>query len=218
MVTSVAPGDQGTLAWDQALALPGGTNGNGGAGMVRGHARVCGGHARGSGMGKWTMRRVFSWLQGMPPGHPAPRARESIPAVPGRVNGLGGQRPPVLPPSPRRVRRCAPATCAGTGSHLGSSSAADLLPVYSRLCVQFPPSHWHKGMAPVRTCALPRAGGVGASPDGSPQPPAARRRRRPRAQTENACGDEGTGASLLRGEAEGAGLVQPGEEKAARGP
>jgi len=30
--------------------------------------------------------------------------------------------------------------------------------------------------------------------------------------------DEGTGASLLRGEAEGAGLVQPGEEKAARGP
>ena len=30
--------------------------------------------------------------------------------------------------------------------------------------------------------------------------------------------DEGTGASLLRGEAEGAGLVQPEEEKAARGP
>jgi len=30
--------------------------------------------------------------------------------------------------------------------------------------------------------------------------------------------DEGTGASLLRGEAEGAGLVQPGEEKAVRGP
>jgi len=29
---------------------------------------------------------------------------------------------------------------------------------------------------------------------------------------------EGTGASLLGGEAEGAGLVQPGEEKAARGP
>jgi len=29
---------------------------------------------------------------------------------------------------------------------------------------------------------------------------------------------EGTGASLLRGEAEGAGLVQPGEEKAERGP
>jgi len=29
---------------------------------------------------------------------------------------------------------------------------------------------------------------------------------------------EGTGASLLRGEAEGAGLVQPGEEKAVRGP
>ena len=29
---------------------------------------------------------------------------------------------------------------------------------------------------------------------------------------------EGTGASLLRGETEGAGLVQPGEEKAARGP
>ena len=29
---------------------------------------------------------------------------------------------------------------------------------------------------------------------------------------------EGTGTSLLRGEAEGAGLVQPGEEKAARGP
>jgi len=30
--------------------------------------------------------------------------------------------------------------------------------------------------------------------------------------------DEGTGASLLWGEAEGAGLVQPGEEKAERGP
>jgi len=30
--------------------------------------------------------------------------------------------------------------------------------------------------------------------------------------------DEGTGASLLQGEAEGAGLVQPKEEKAARGP
>jgi len=30
--------------------------------------------------------------------------------------------------------------------------------------------------------------------------------------------DEGTGASPLRGEAEGAGLVQPGEEKAERGP
>ena len=30
--------------------------------------------------------------------------------------------------------------------------------------------------------------------------------------------DEGTGASLLRGEAEGAGLVQPGVEKAERGP
>jgi len=30
--------------------------------------------------------------------------------------------------------------------------------------------------------------------------------------------DEGTGASLLRGKVEGAGLVQPGEEKAARGP
>ena len=30
--------------------------------------------------------------------------------------------------------------------------------------------------------------------------------------------DEGTGASLLRGEAEGAGLVQPEEEKAERGP
>ena len=29
---------------------------------------------------------------------------------------------------------------------------------------------------------------------------------------------EGSGASLLRGEAEGAGLVQPGEEKAERGP
>ena len=29
---------------------------------------------------------------------------------------------------------------------------------------------------------------------------------------------EGTGASLLQGEAEGAGLVQPGEEKAERGP
>jgi len=29
---------------------------------------------------------------------------------------------------------------------------------------------------------------------------------------------EGTGTSLLRGEAEGAGLVQPGEEKAERGP
>ena len=29
---------------------------------------------------------------------------------------------------------------------------------------------------------------------------------------------EGTGASLLRGEAEGAGLVQPEEEKAERGP
>jgi len=29
---------------------------------------------------------------------------------------------------------------------------------------------------------------------------------------------EGTGASLLGGEAEGAGLVQPGEEKAERGP
>jgi len=29
---------------------------------------------------------------------------------------------------------------------------------------------------------------------------------------------QGTGASPLRGEAEGAGLVQPGEEKAARGP
>jgi len=29
--------------------------------------------------------------------------------------------------------------------------------------------------------------------------------------------DEGTGASLLRGEAEGAGLVQPEEEKAERG-
>jgi len=30
--------------------------------------------------------------------------------------------------------------------------------------------------------------------------------------------EEGTGASLLRGEAEGAGLVQPGEVKAERGP
>jgi len=30
--------------------------------------------------------------------------------------------------------------------------------------------------------------------------------------------DEGTGASLLRGEVEGTGLVQPEEEKAARGP
>ena len=30
--------------------------------------------------------------------------------------------------------------------------------------------------------------------------------------------DEGTGTSLLRGEAEGAGLVQPEEEKAERGP
>jgi len=30
--------------------------------------------------------------------------------------------------------------------------------------------------------------------------------------------DEGTGASLLQGEAEGAGLVQPEEEKAAREP
>jgi len=30
--------------------------------------------------------------------------------------------------------------------------------------------------------------------------------------------DEGTGTSVLRGEAEGAGLVQPGEEKAERGP
>jgi len=30
--------------------------------------------------------------------------------------------------------------------------------------------------------------------------------------------DEGTGAPPLRGEAEGAGLVQPGEEKAERGP
>jgi len=30
--------------------------------------------------------------------------------------------------------------------------------------------------------------------------------------------DEGTGAPVLRGEAEGAGLVQPEEEKAARGP
>ena len=30
--------------------------------------------------------------------------------------------------------------------------------------------------------------------------------------------DEGTGTSPLRGEAEGAGLVQPEEEKAARGP
>ena len=30
--------------------------------------------------------------------------------------------------------------------------------------------------------------------------------------------EEGTGASLLRGEAEGAGLVQPEEEKAERGP
>jgi len=30
--------------------------------------------------------------------------------------------------------------------------------------------------------------------------------------------EEGTGASLLRGEVEGAGLVQPGEEKAERGP
>jgi len=30
--------------------------------------------------------------------------------------------------------------------------------------------------------------------------------------------DEGTGASLLRGKAEGAGLVQPEEEKAERGP
>ena len=30
--------------------------------------------------------------------------------------------------------------------------------------------------------------------------------------------EERTGASLLRGEAEGAGLVQPGEEKAERGP
>ena len=29
--------------------------------------------------------------------------------------------------------------------------------------------------------------------------------------------DEGTEASLLRGNAEGAGLVQPGEEKAERG-
>ena len=29
---------------------------------------------------------------------------------------------------------------------------------------------------------------------------------------------EGPGASLLRGEAEGAGLVQPGEEKAAKRP
>jgi len=31
-------------------------------------------------------------------------------------------------------------------------------------------------------------------------------------------GNEGTGASLLRGEADGAGLVQPEEEKAERGP
>ena len=30
--------------------------------------------------------------------------------------------------------------------------------------------------------------------------------------------DEGTGASVLRGKAEGAGLVQPAEEKAERGP
>ena len=30
--------------------------------------------------------------------------------------------------------------------------------------------------------------------------------------------DEGTGASLLQGKTEGAGLVQPEEEKAARGP
>ena len=30
--------------------------------------------------------------------------------------------------------------------------------------------------------------------------------------------DEGTGASLLQGKAEGAGLAQPGEEKAERGP
>jgi len=30
--------------------------------------------------------------------------------------------------------------------------------------------------------------------------------------------EEGSGASLLRGEAGGAGLVQPGEEKAVRGP
>jgi len=30
--------------------------------------------------------------------------------------------------------------------------------------------------------------------------------------------DEGTGTSPLRGEAEGAGLVQPGEEKAEKGP
>ena len=30
--------------------------------------------------------------------------------------------------------------------------------------------------------------------------------------------DEGTGVSLLRGKAEGAGLVQPEEEKAERGP
>ena len=30
--------------------------------------------------------------------------------------------------------------------------------------------------------------------------------------------EEGTGTSALRGEAEGAGLVEPGEEKAERGP
>jgi len=30
--------------------------------------------------------------------------------------------------------------------------------------------------------------------------------------------DEGTGAALLRGEAEGAGLVQPGEEETERRP
>ena len=30
--------------------------------------------------------------------------------------------------------------------------------------------------------------------------------------------DEGTGASLLQGKAEGAGVVQPGEDKAERGP
>jgi len=41
----------------------------------------------------------------------------------------------------------------------------------------------------------------------------------PWAQTNSICCDgEGTGASLLRGEAEGTGLVQPEEEKAARGP
>ena len=175
----------------------------------------------------WAVRL---WLRHFPQGIYRDQPRECLVPVLGRGSYSSGWNHPLSSPSHHRCLRSTGRTGQLGSEHPDADSVDASHPVLPwLLCAE---KEWclFGGPTPQRQCCPRKQLGMFRNRPSPREAPSAvlcpvlvssvqeRWGATGESPAESYGDEEGTGASLLWGEAEGAGLVQPGEEKAERGP